>query len=51
MTHDESLEITMECRACGFEGDDVQEFESTAIAGERFCPNCHSNQCYQIEAS
>lgn len=41
--------MNMECRACGFKGDDVQDFESTDIAGERICPKCGSDECYVIE--
>lgn len=36
----------MICRGCGFSGDDVQDFISTGIPGERICPHCGSNQCY-----
>ena len=38
----------MECKECGFVGDDVQDFLSTKISGERFCPKCNSSQCFII---
>jgi hypothetical protein len=39
----------MECRACGFTGDDVQEFVSSDTPGERKCPQCGSDQCFVID--
>jgi hypothetical protein len=39
----------MECRGCGFTGDDVQEFVSTTEPGERICPRCSSRECYMVQ--
>ncbi len=43
------MEPTMECRSCGYRGDDVQDFVSTEIPGERSCPQCKSIMCYILE--
>lgn len=40
----------MECRACGLTGDDVQDFVSTDVVGDRMCPRCGSQECYIITA-
>lgn len=46
--HDRSLP-TMRCRTCGLTGDDVHDFISTAIPGERRCPQCESDQCFIVK--
>ena len=38
----------MECRQCGFTGDDVQDFVSTDEPSERLCPECGSEECYIV---
>ena len=37
---------TMECRDCGFKGDDVQDFITTEVPGERYCPKCSGAECF-----
>ena len=39
----------MECLTCGFRGDDVQDFISTDIPGERLCPVCGSDECHIVD--
>jgi Zn finger protein HypA/HybF involved in hydrogenase expression len=41
----------MECRACGFNGDDVQDFLSTDEPGARLCPVCGSDECFTRDES
>jgi C4-type Zn-finger protein len=39
----------MECRACGYRGDNVQDFISHDDPGRRTCPVCGSDECYMLD--
>jgi hypothetical protein len=41
-------DVNMECRKCGYQGDDVHDFISTETTGERMCPRCNSDKCFLL---
>lgn len=40
--------INMQCRNCGFKGNQAKDFEDNDVEGERFCPVCGSFECFPL---
>ena len=41
--------VSMQCSNCGFQGDDVKDFQGNDVPGEIICPVCGSFSVVEIQ--